>query len=182
MSGLELFTAASVWASEAGAEHATPSIGEVVLPAINFIIYAGVLYYFALPLVRSFLRSRREQVTATIAQASAKKQQAEALVREYRAKLAAVDQEAKSIMASVRQESERERAKSLADAQAMAAKIRDDARFLGEREVGIAREKIREELADQAETIARELVQKNLTASDQDRLAQEFIQQIGQTR
>jgi len=64
----------------------------------------------------------------------------------------------------------------------MAAKIRDDARFLGEREVGIARDKIREELADQAETIARELVQKNLTASDQDRLAQEFIQQIGQTR
>jgi F-type H+-transporting ATPase subunit b len=182
VSGLELFTAANAWASAAGAEHHTPSIGEVVLPAINFIIYAGVLYYFALPLVRSFLRSRREQVIATIAQASAKKQQAEAFVKEYRAKLAAVEQEAKSIMASLREQSERERAKSLTDAQAMATKIREDARFLGEREVSIAREKIREELANQAETIARELLQRNLSAADQGRLAQEFIQYIGQPR
>lgn len=182
MSGLELFTAASAWASAAGAEHHTPSIGELVFPAINFIIYAAVLYYFALPLVRTFLRSRREQIIATIAQASAKKQRAEAFVKEYRAKLAAVEQEAKSIMASVREDSERERAKSLADAQAMAAKIREDARFLGEREVSMAREKIREELANQAEITARELVQRNLSAVDQARLAQEFIQHIGQSR
>jgi F-type H+-transporting ATPase subunit b len=182
VSGLELFTAASAWASEAGAEHHTPSIGEVVLPAINFIIYAGVLYYFVLPLVRSFLRSRREQVIATINQASAKKQQAEAFVKEYRGKLAAVEQEAKSFTALVREEAERERAKSLTDAQAMAAKIRDDARFLGEREVSIAREQIREELANQAETIARELLQRNLSAADQGRLAQEFIRHLGQPR
>jgi len=180
--GLDLFTAANAWASAAGAEHHSPSIWEVVLPAINFIIYAGVLYYFALPLVRSFLRSRREEIVATIARASAKKQQAEALVKEYRAKLAAVEREVQSIMASLREEAEKEKAKSLSDAQALAAKIREDARFLGEREVSIAREKIREELANQAETGARELVQRNISAADQGRLAQEFIQHIGQAQ
>jgi F-type H+-transporting ATPase subunit b len=180
--GLGLFTAANAWASAAGAEHHTPSIGEVVLPAINFIIYAGVLYYFALPLVRSFLRSRHEEIVATIAQASAKKQQAEALVKEYRARLAAVEREAQSIMASLREEAEKEKAKSLSDARAMAAKIREDARFLGEREISIAREQVREELANHAETMARDLVQRNISAADQGRLAQEFIQHIGQAR
>ena len=182
MIGLDLFTATNAWASTAGAEHHTPSIGEVVLPAINFILYAGVLYYFALPLVRSFLRSRREEIVATIAQASAKKQQAEALVKEYRARLAAVEREVQSIMASLREEAEREKAKSLSDAQAMAVKIREDARFLGEREVSTARAKIREELADQAETMARELVQRNISAADQNRLAQEFLDHIGHAR
>jgi F-type H+-transporting ATPase subunit b len=182
VSGLELFTTTNAWASAAGAEHHTPSIGEVVLPAINFIIYAAVLYYFALPLVRSFLRSRREAAVATMAQASAKKQQAEAFVKEYRAKLAAVDQEVQSIKASLRAEAEREKAKMVRETQAMAAKIRDDARFLADREVSIAREKIRAELADQAETAARELVQRNLSPADQGRLAQEFIQHLGQAQ
>jgi len=182
MSILDLFTAANAWASAAGAEHHAPSIGEIVLPAINFIIYAAVLYYFALPLARSFLHSRREEVVATIAQASAKKQQAEAFVKEYRAKLAAADREVQSIQGSMREDAENEKAKLLSSAQAMAVKIREDARFLADREVSIAREKIREEMARQAETTARELVQRNISAADQGRLAQEFLQQIGQVR
>ena len=182
MTGLDLFTAANAWASAAGAEHHTPAIGEVVFPAINFIIYAAVLYYFALPAVRNLLRSRREEIVTTIAQASAKKQQAEALVNEYRAKIARVDQEAQSIQASRRDEAEREKAKMLGEAEVMAAKVREDARFLADREVGIAREKIRGELATQAEAVARELVQRNISAADQGRLAQEFIQHIGQAR
>ena len=183
MSELNLFAAATAWASAAGAEHHhVPTIGEVVLPAINFIIYAGVIYYFALPLVRNLLRARREEVVATIAQTSAKKQQAEALVGEYRAKVAGVETEMQSIQASRRADAEREKAKTLSEAEAMAVKIREDAQFLADREVNIAREKLREELADQAESTARELVQKNISPADQGRLAQEFIQQLGQAQ
>ena len=182
MSGLNVFVAANAWASAAGAEHHVPTIGEVVLPAINFIIYAAVLYYFALPMVRNLLRARREEVVTTIAQASAKKQQAEALVGEYRAKVAGVETEMQSIQASRRADAEREKAKTLSEAEAMAVKIQEDAHFLADREVIMAREKLREELANKAESTARELVQKNITAADQSRLAQEFIQQIGQAR
>lgn len=182
MSGLDLFMASNAWASAAGAEHHVPAIGEVVLPAINFIIYAAVIYYFALPAVRNLLRSRREEIVTTIAQASAKKQQAEALVKEYRAKIARVDQEVQSIQAARRADAEQERAKMLSEAEAMALKVREDARFLADREVSSAREMLRQELANQAEAMARELVQRNISASDQGRLAQEFIQHIGQAR
>ena len=65
---------------------------------------------------------------------------------------------------------------------ALALKIKDDAQFLAEQEVKIARQKIREEMANQAEATARELVQSNLTAADQSRLVQDFIQDIGQAR
>jgi F-type H+-transporting ATPase subunit b len=182
VSELNLFIAANAWASAAGAEHHVPTIGEVILPAINFIMYAALIYHFALPMVRNLLRARRDEVVATIAQASTKKQQAEALVAEYRAKVARVDQEAQSIQASRRADAERERAKTLSEAEAMAVKVREDALFLADREVNIAREMLREELASQAEAMARELVQRNISPADQGRLAQDFIQNIGQAR
>lgn len=181
MSALDLFTVANAWAA-GGGEHHTPTIDEVIFPAINFIIYAAVLYFFALPAVRGFLRSRREDVVATMAQASAKKQQAEALVGEYRAKLAGVDQEIRAIHASFQREAETEQDKLRTEARNLAAKIRDDARFLADQETKAARQMIREEMASQAQAAARELVQKNISAADHGRLAQDFIQSIGSAR
>ena len=97
MSVLELFTAASAWASAAGAEHHSPPISDVIFPTLNFLIYAFIIVKFALPLVRSFLQSRHEEVLSAITLASAKKQQAEALVRDYQTKLAGLDKETQAI-------------------------------------------------------------------------------------
>ena len=182
---LDLFTTAQLWASEAasyGAEHHAPSITEVIFPALTFLIYAFIIVKYALPPVRSYLKSRREEVIATMTQASAKKAAAQALVDEYKAKLAVVDREVQNLQATLREEGERDKAKLVADANAMAAKIKDDARILAEQEVKMARQKIREEMATEAEATARALLQRNLSMDDQNRLANEFIQSIGQGR
>jgi len=182
---LELFTTAQLWASEAashGAEHHAPSITEVIFPALNFLIYAFIITKYAFPAVRSFLKSRREEVLATMSQASAKKAAAQALVDEYKAKLATVDREVQRLQVTLRDEGERDKAKLLGDALAMAAKIKEDARILAEQEVKMARQTIREEMAIQAEATARALLQRNLTVDDQNRLADEFIHSIGQAR
>ena len=183
MTFLELFTTAQAYASAvAETEHHAPSIWDVKWPFWNFVIYAGILYYFALPLVRSFLQSRRDEVISTIEQASAKKQAAEALVNDYRAKLSGLDKEVQSILVSVRQEGERERSKLVGEAQATAVKINEDATFLAEQEVKMARQKLREEMAELAATTARQLVERNLSGADQNRLVDDFIQTIGQSR
>jgi len=178
---LQLFTTAQAWAA-GGAEHHAPPISDVIFPALNFLIYAFIVVKFAFPLVRSFLQSRREEVIQVVAQASAKKQQAEALVREYKAKVAGLDNEVQSILSSWREDAEREKAKLLSEAQSLAAKLKEDAQFLGEQEVKIARQQIRDEMANQAEAMAEELVRRHLTPADQSRLAAEFIRDIGQTR
>ena len=107
---------------------------------------------------------------------------AQGMVDEYQAKLAAVDREVQTLQATLRDEGERDKAKLLGDANAMAAKIKDDARILADQEVKMARQKIREEMAIQAEATARALLQRNLSVDDQNRLADEFIQSIGQAR
>ncbi len=173
MSVVEFFMTAQAWASAAAeAEHHAPSINDIWFPLANFLIYAFILVKFAFPLVRDFLRS----------QASAKKQAAEALVNEYRAKLAGLETEVQSILASLRQEGERERNRVVSEAQATAVKIKEDASFLAEQEVKMARQKLREEMAELAAATARPLVERNLSSADQTRLADDFIQTIGQTR
>lgn len=178
---LGIFTIAQAWAA-GGAEHHAPSITEVIFPALNFLIYAVIIVKFAFPPVRSFLKTRRDEVVATMAQASAKKAAAQALVDEYKAKLTALDQQVRSLQATLRDEGERDKAKLVGEANAMAAKIKADASILADQEVKMARQKIREDMAIQAEATARALLQRNLSADDQNRLADEFIQSIGQAR
>jgi F-type H+-transporting ATPase subunit b len=183
VSVVEFFMTAQAWASAAAeAEHHAPSINDIWFPLVNFLIYAFILVKFAFPLVRDFLRSRRDEVVSTISQASAKKQAAEALVNEYRAKLAGLETEVQSILASLRQEGERERNRVVSEAQATAVKIKEDASFLAEQEVKMARQKLREEMAELAAATARQLVERNLSSADQTRLADDFIQTIGQTQ
>lgn len=180
MSFIEFLGTAQAWASAAEAEHHAPSIHQIWFPLANFLIFAFVIVHYALPLVRDFLRSRREEVLATVREAAVKKQHAEAIVREYRERLARVEQEMASIVASLQAEGESEKSKLLSDAQALAVKIKEDARLLADQEVRMARQKVREEMANQAEARARELVQRHLSATDQGRLVEDFIQSIGQ--
>jgi F-type H+-transporting ATPase subunit b len=91
-----------------------------------------------------------------------------------------VEQEIQSIAASLRAEGEREKLKLLSDAQTLAAKIKEDAGFLADQEVRVARQRIRAEMAGQAEARARELLQHHLSSADQGRLVGDFIQSIGQ--
>ena len=182
---LELLVTAQVWAGEAaehGAEHHAPSINELWFPLGNFLIYAFILVKYALPLVRDFLKTRREEVVSTIAQAAAKKQAAEALVKDYQTKVAGLDKEIRTLQATLHDEGEREKARLLGEAEALAVKIKQDALFLADQEVKIARQQLRQEMANQAEASARGLIERNLSATDQNRLADEFIQNLGQNR
>ena len=180
MSFFEFFGVAQAWASAAEAEHHAPSIHQIWFPLGNFLIFAFIIVHYALPLVRNFLRSRHDEVLAAVRAAALRKQQAEAIVQDYKERLARVEQEAQSMVASLRAEGEREKAKLLSDAQTLAAKIKEDARFLADQEVRVARQKMREEMASQAEAAARELVQHHLSSADQSRLVGDFIQSIGQ--
>lgn len=182
MSTFEILTVAQAWASTAETEHQALSINQIWFPLGNFIIFAWIIKRFAFPLVRDFLRSRRDEILSCIQVAAESKQRAAAIVEDYKAGLARLDQEVQSIHASLRAEGEREKARLLEEAEGLARKIKEDARFLADQEVKIARQKIREEIATQAESAARELIQRNFTATDQGHLTEEFIRGIGQSR
>jgi F-type H+-transporting ATPase subunit b len=183
MTVADFFSTAQAYASAAAeGEHHGPSINDIWFPLVNFLIYAFIIVKFALPLIRDFLKTRREEVVAKIAEASAKKQAAEALVRDYRSRLAGLDKEVQSLRAALREDGEREKSRLVSEALATAVKIKQDANFLADQEVKTARQKLREGMADEAEATARQLIERNISAADQIRLADDFLRSLGQSR
>ena len=182
MTVFDFLTITHAWASEAEAEAHAPGISELLFPAINFLIYAYLIKRFVFPLLRDYLRSRRQQVLTSIESAAENKQRAMAIVEDYKTRMAGLEQEIQSIQASLRAEGEREKAKLLQEAERLAVKIKEDAAFLAEQEVKVARQKIREEMAERAEHTAEELLKSQLSPADQSRLVAEFIQNVGQVR
>jgi F-type H+-transporting ATPase subunit b len=96
--------------------------------------------------------------------------------------LAGLDREVQSIGDALREEGEREKGRLVNEAQAMAVKIREDANFLADQEVKLARQKLREEMADHAEAAARQLIERNISDTDQSRLVDDFVRSVGQTQ
>jgi F-type H+-transporting ATPase subunit b len=183
MTVADFFSTAQAYASAAAeAEHHTPSINDIWFPLINFLIYAFIIVKFALPLIRDFLKTRREEIVAKLAEASAKKQAAEALVRDYRSRLAGLGKEVQSLQAALREDGEREKSRLVSEAQATAVKITQDANFLADQEVRSARQKLREDIADEAEATAQQLIERNISAADQSRLVDDFLRSVGQSR
>lgn len=182
MSLFDLFNLAEAWASSAGAEHHAPSINQIWFPLINFLIFAYLIQRYALPLVRGYLLSRREEVVAAIKTAAEDKQRAEAMVQDYKTRLARLNEETTSIQDVLRAEGEREKARLLSEAEAMAVKMKSDARFLADQEIKVARQELRREMTETARAAAIDLVRRHISAADQSRLVEDFIQSIGQAR
>jgi F-type H+-transporting ATPase subunit b len=178
----EFFFAAQAWASSAAAEHHGSSINEIWFPLANFLIFAFIIARYALPPVRGFLQSRRQEVVAAIEEASTKKAQAEAFVKDYRARLAGLENEVAAIQVSLREDGQKLKQQVLIEAERLAAKIKEDARFLANQEFSVARQELRQEMADRAEAAARDLAQRQMSAADRGRLVEDFIQSIGQAR
>jgi F-type H+-transporting ATPase subunit b len=119
---------------------------------------------------------------AAITGAAARKRSAEALVEDYRNRLAKLNQEIESIQASLKAEGERDKARLLREAEALAAKVKSDAQFLADQEIKATKHQVLLELAERAKASATDLIRRHLSQADQGRLIEEFIHGIGQVR
>jgi F-type H+-transporting ATPase subunit b len=171
--------AAPVFGAE---EHHAAPISQIIYPAINFLIFVYILKRFALPPVMAFLGSRRESIVKTVTEAADDKRRAEAIVLDYRARLARLDQETQRIQSELRAEGERDKARILREAEELAAKIKSDANVQVEQELKVARYRLRSEIARLAQKAAESVLRAHLTEADQKRLVEEFVGKLGELR
>jgi F-type H+-transporting ATPase subunit b len=171
---------APVWpASSAVVETHGASASQLIFPFINFLIFLYLIKRFLLPYAKDYLRSRHEEIVRSLKEADEGKRRAEAMVQDYRGRLRRLDEESKKIREELRADGGREKAKLLSEAEELATKISADADFLAEQEFKLARQRLREEIARRAETVAAQLVRRHLTADDQKRFVEEFLGGIG---
>lgn len=147
---------------------------------VNFAVMVGLLGYFVSKPIRNGLQNRRTDIEKALADATAAREAAEAKAHEYQEKLAKAAAEIDTIYAAIRREGELERDKILASAKEMAAKIEQEADAKASSAVARARLELRAEAARLAVELAEELLAKNVTAADQKRLVDEYMQKVGE--
>lgn len=171
------------WAAGSGAEEAHGvSWFRLIFPLVNFLIFAYLVKRYLLPVLRDYLRERRGRIVNALREAEEERGQAEAMVQDYRGRLARLEAEGQEMRETLRQEGERLRARLVTEAGELAAKIKADANFLVEQEVKATRQQLRAELAVLAQQQAAELLQRHLSPEDQQRLVEEFVHGVGQIR
>ena len=157
------------------------NVGNAVWTLAIFVIVVILLGKFAWGPVLALLQQREEFIHRSLSDAKRDRDEAEARLKEYAAKLQTAQREAVGIIEEARRDAERlrdelrERAKSEADT------LIKNAERQVQLETSRALQQIRKEAVDLSVTIASKLLQRNISQADNERLINDAMKQIEST-
>lgn len=163
-----------------GGEHAARIESPLRLLAslVNFAGLAFILVKFGGGAVKKGLASRHTQLKTDISQAADAKAAAEARYQAQEARLAGLEQEIATLRAKMKAEAEAEKSRLLAAAEERAVRVREETRFLLEQQTKEAAHVLRREAALAAVKVAEEILRRQVSGADQQRLLDSFVKEV----
>lgn len=146
---------------------------------MNFIVLMFILIKFGAKPIGAALSGRRKQVKEDLSAIEAKKLAAERSYNEFSAKLASVEKDVEQIVEKAIALAEIEKVKIIERAEKAAEDIKRQAQMAVANEVTAARRMLKNEIADQAAVVAEALIIKNLTADDQFKIVEDYLDKVG---
>lgn len=147
----------------------------------NFGLFAFILYKFGGPKIRETVKKRHETIVVQLEESARLRQEAQAKLDEYSAKLAALQGELDRMTTSLRAEAESEKLRILADAQRRAERLRLDTELQIKAELAQARSAVERQAIEAAVVLAETIIRDNLRDADQATLASRFVDQLRKT-
>jgi F-type H+-transporting ATPase subunit b len=146
---------------------------------LSFLILVAILAWGAKKAnVKGLLAARQAAVDKALQEAAAAREAAEEMLAEYSEKLEKATLEIDNIHQAIRQEGEAEKARIIAEAHEAAARIREQAKASANQEVQMARARLRAETARLAVRLAEESLRSSVTAADQERFVDEYLNKV----
>ena len=154
------------------------NIGNALWTVLIFVIVVVVLGKFAWSPVLSLLQEREKFIHKSLSDAKRDREQAEASLKEYMARLQSAQVEAGRVIDQARHDAETLREELRQKARAEADGILKNAERQIQLETARALQQIRHEAADLSVAIASKLIQRNLSKEDNQRLIDEALSQL----
>jgi F-type H+-transporting ATPase subunit b len=149
---------------------------------INFGILIGGYYLLGKDSITAGLKARRSNIQKELEEAARMKAEAEERAKKYQARLQTLEAEKATAIEALVRAGEAEKERIVRDAEAKAERMRKDAEFLVEQEIKQLRVDVWREAVDTAVAAAEELLKKRVTPADQERLAEEYLADLGTTK
>lgn len=151
---------------------------DLVMRIINFAILLGALIYFLRKPAKSFIENSIETIRNLITDAEKTRKTAEAKMKEAEDKLAGLSKEVEELMQHARQEGEAEKARVLTEAEEAVEKLKREVSLAIQQELKKSTEELRNEVAEIAVTIAREIIRDNIQEKDHKRFVSEYLEKL----
>jgi len=157
--------------------------GEPIPPYIAMLVNFGILiagyYLLGRKPIAAALQSRRDNIAKEIEEAQRMRKEAEERAKVYQVKLAHLEEEVKGAREALVRAGEAERDRMVTEAEAKAERMRKDAEFLVQQELKQIRQDLWRDTVEAAVSAAEDLLKKRVTAADQERLAEDYLADLG---
>ncbi len=172
-----LFVEPAFAAEEAGQVHSFPW-AVWITSLINFLIFFGLLYKFAARPISEFFKNRRERLIKDLDEARRLREEAEARLEEYTARLDALEDERKQLLEEYHEQGEREKKRIVEDAKRQVDKMRADAEVTIDQEVKKAIANLERQVVDMAVGMAETIARGKLDAAKQKALVDDYVSEL----
>ena len=156
-----------------------PAANELIWGTVSFLILVFVMYRTVFPSINQAYKDRRANIEGKLEQAEKDRTEADALLEQYRRRLAAAEDETQRILEEARANAERVRRDLRAKAEAEAGRELERARQAIRSERDTAIRQLRQEVGTLAVELATRVVGDSLDRERQLRLVDRYIDELG---
>jgi F-type H+-transporting ATPase subunit b len=156
--------------------------GDIFFQLIMFLILLALLKKFAWGPLMGIMKQREDHIASEINSAESSRLESKKLLEEQRNLLKEARSEAQVLIENAKKQGDIQRDEIIAVARTEAERIKESAKLEIERQREKAVAAIREQVASLSVLIASKVIEKELSAADQDQLINEYINEAGEGR
>ena len=146
---------------------------------INFALMVIILVWALRKVgIKDRLSARTKEIQQRLDDLKKEKEAAHQRYQEVEGKLKALEDERQTIIDQYRRDGSAEKERIIEEAKVKVEQILNQAEVTIEQEIHSARERLKEEVVDFAAKKAQEIIARELTEKDQDRLIHDFIERV----
>jgi F-type H+-transporting ATPase subunit b len=142
----------------------------------------ALLKKYAWAPLMGIMKEREEHIAGEINAAESSRQETKKLLEEQRELLKTARQEAQGLIESAKKQGDLQRDDIIAVARTEAERLKESAKIEIEQQKEQAITAIREQVASLSVMIASKVIEKELSAADQEKLINDYIQEAGEGR
>ncbi len=162
----------------AGAEEHGINAKTLALQLFNFGVMLFVLVKFGGGAINKSLLARHEQLKSAIEESAKLRAAAEQRLQAQEARVANLEGELTAMRTAMTNDAQTERTRLLAGAEDKTRRIQQETRFLLDQQVRAAELRFRQDVAEAALLVADQVLRKQVTPSDEQRLAKAFVASV----
>ncbi|MEN1967683.1 F0F1 ATP synthase subunit B [Lentibacillus sp. N15] len=175
---MQAFTGVSTINAAIGGLH----VGDMIVQLVAFIILLLLLRKFAWKPLMNIMQQREEYVVSEIEAAEKSRTEAERAQEEAQAQLKQTKQEAQAIIEDAKKLGIRQEQDIIDTAKQEAERIKQAAQEEIQNEKEKAIQALQDKVASLSVLIASKVIEKEISASDQEKLIEDYIKEVGEER